>query len=219
MAIRFGMKMMLRMATSVGLLAWTTFVFGDVRQTLEDYVSQFKSLTANFDQTVINEKGKTTETSSGEVYLQRPGKFHWEYLKPYEQSIVGDGKKVWVYDKDLEQVTVRRVEQALRSAPALILSSDAKLDENFTVSDDGEKEGIAWATLTPKDAKNEYSKVRVGFEGKALRWMELFDNFGQTTRLKFSGEDLNGMLDDKVFSFAPPAGVDVNDLTAEAPKP
>lgn len=206
--------------TTIGIFAaWTNVAVADVKQTLDAYIGQFKSLTADFDQTVINEKGKTTETSNGKVYLQRPGKFHWDYLKPYEQSIVGDGKKVWLYDKDLEQVTVRRVEEALRSAPALILSSDAKLDQNFSVTDDGEKEGIAWATLTPKDTKYEYSKVRVGFEGKALRWMELFDNFGQTTRLKFSGENLNGALDDNIFSFTPPAGVDVNDLTASAPKP
>lgn len=190
-----------------------------VRQTLDDYIGRFKTLQADFEQTVINEQGKTTETSSGKVFLERPGKFHWDYVKPYAQSIVGDGSKVWVYDRDLEQVTIRRVDEALRSAPALILSSDAKVDDNFTVTEDGSRDGADWVTLLPKDAKNEYSKVRVGFEGKDLRWMELFDNFGQTTRLRFTGEKLNAALDSAVFAFTPPPGVDVNDLSVAAPKP
>ena len=111
------------------------------------------------------------------------------------------------------------MEQALRSAPALILSSNARVDDNFTVTEDGAKDGIEWLTLLPRDSKNEYARVRVGFEGKELRWMELFDNFGQTTRLKFTDETLNAPIDAAVFTFTPPAGVDVNDLTASAPQP
>jgi outer membrane lipoprotein carrier protein len=192
---------------------------GGARQTLDDYIGKFRTLQADFEQTVINEQGKTTETSSGKVFLERPGKFHWDYVKPYAQSIVGDGKKVWVYDRDLEQVTIRRVDEALRSAPALILSSDSKVDDNFTVTEDGSRDGAVWLTLLPKDAKDEYSKVRVGFEGRNLRWMELFDNFGQTTRLKFTSEKLNAALDSTVFAFTPPPGVDVNDLSANGPEP
>jgi chaperone LolA len=216
MSVRFPMMV----AAAIGaLLNAAPAHAGAAREALDQYLAQFRTLQAQFEQTVINEKGKTMETSSGKVYLERPGKFHWYYTKPYEQVIVGDGSKVWFYDKDLEQVTIRRVEKALGSAPALILGSDAKVDENFTVTEDGSKDGADWVTLMPKEPKNAYAKVRVGFEGKDLRWMELFDNFGQTTRLKFSGEQRNAAIDPKYFSFTPPAGVDVNDLTAAAPAP
>lgn len=206
------------MMTTLALLSSNAGAAG-VRETLDRYIAGFKTLQADFEQTVISEQGKTTDTSSGKVFLERPGKFHWDYARPYEQSIIGDGSKVWVYDRDLEQVTIRRVDEALRSAPALILSSDARVEDNFTVTEDGSKDGADWVTLLPKDAKNEYAKVRVGFEGESLRWMELFDNFGQTTRLKFTGEKLNGALDPATFTFTPPEGVDVNDLSAAAAKP
>lgn len=192
---------------------------GAAREALDEYLAQFRTLQAQFEQTVVNEQGKTLETSSGIVYLERPGKFRWNYTKPYEQVIVGDGSKVWFYDRDLEQVTIRRVEKALGSAPALILGSDARVDDNFTVTEDGSKDGAEWVTLTPKEAKNAYAKVRVGFEGKDLRWMELFDNFGQTTRLRFSDERRNAAIDPELFSFTPPPGVDVNDLTAVPASP
>jgi len=215
-----SLKQPMRAIAGLGALLVATAAHGGAaRAALDEYLAQFRTLQARFEQTVVNEKGKTLETSSGIVYLERPGKFHWNYTKPYEQVIVGDGSKVWFYDKDLEQVTIRRVEKALGSAPALILGSDAKVDENFTVTEDGSKDGAEWVTLTPKEAKNAYAKVRVGFEGKDLRWMELFDNFGQTTRLKFSGEQRNAAIDPKFFAFTPPPGVDVNDLTAAPASP
>lgn len=190
------------------------------REVLDAYLADFRTLQAQFEQTVINEKGRTLETSRGEVYLQRPGRFRWDYQKPYEQSIIGDGEKVWIYDKDLEQVTVRPMQKALGSTPALILGSDdTRIDERFNVSEDGAKDGAVWLTLLPKDAKNEYARVRLGFEGSSLRWMELFDNFGQTTRLQFSSEQRNAAIDSKLFTFTPPAGVDVTDLTQSTVKP
>jgi len=192
---------------------------GEARQALDAYLADFKTLLAKFDQTVVNEKGQTLETSSGRVYLQRPGRFRWDYEKPYEQTIVGDGAKVWVYDKDLEQVTIRPMQKVLGSTPALILGSDTRIDEQFNVTEDGHRDGAAWLTLIPRDARNEYAKVRLGFEGKDVRWMELFDNFGQTTRLKFYAEQRNQPIDAVVFAFTPPAGVDVNDLTQAATKP
>ncbi|MGQ0658323.1 MAG: outer membrane lipoprotein chaperone LolA [Chromatiales bacterium] len=192
---------------------------GTAREALDAYLADFRTLQAQFEQIVINENGKTLETSQGRVYLQRPGKFHWDYEQPYVQAIIGDGEKIWIYDQDLEQVTIRPMQNALGSTPSVILGSDTRINEKFEVREDGEKDGASWLTLLPRDAKNEYARVRLGFEGKDLRWMELFDNFGQTTRLHFSGEQRNVPIDPALFTFIPPPGVDVNDLTRRAANP
>jgi len=194
-------------------------VAGPAREALDAYLAEFSTFEARFEQTVSNESGKQLESSSGKVYLERPGKFRWDYERPYLQSIVGDGEKVWVYDQDLEQVTVRPMQNALGATPAAILGSDTRVEESFDVREDGEQAGASWLTLMPREAKNEYARVRLGFEGKDLRSMELFDNFGQVTRLRFSGELRNEPIDPKTFSFTPPPGVDVNDLTRSAAHP
>src|SRR3990172_7508337 len=105
---------------AIFLFASVSAFAGPTRQALDEYLAQFRTLQAQFEQTVINEKGKTLESSKGKVYLQRPGKFHWDYEQPYVQSIIGDGQKVWIYDQDLEQVTIRPMQKAIGSTPALI---------------------------------------------------------------------------------------------------
>jgi len=194
---------------------------GEARQALDAYLADFKTLKAQFEQTVTDEQGKRRETSQGTVYLERPGKFHWEYTKPYEQSIIGDGEKVWIYDKDLEQVTIRPIDKVLNSAPALILGNQVHVDEKYTITEMGEKDGVQWISLVPKDASHDYAGIKLGFEKSNLREMELADNFGQTTHLKFKDEQRNAAIDAAEFIFTPPAGVDVNDLRRQqaAPKP
>lgn len=187
---------------------------GTARQALDAYLKDFRTLTANFTQTVTNEKGKVIENSAGVVYLQRPGKFRWDYQSPYEQSIIGDGKKVWIYDKDLEQVTIKPMEKVMGSTPALILGSDTNIEENFTVEELGSEDGVDWIELTPKRADREYTGIKLGFEHGELRRMMLSDNFAQVTELRFSDVKRNAPVDPAVFSFTPPAGVDVNDLSA-----
>jgi outer membrane lipoprotein carrier protein len=188
---------------------------GEGRQALDDYLNGFTTLTSKFDQTLTNEKGTIIDTSRGTVYLQRPGKFRWEYESPYEQSIVGDGEKVWIYDKDLEQVTVKPMQKVLGSTPALILGGDTRIDDRFMVTEQGVEEGVAWLSLQPKDADSQYTGIRIGFtDDGRLRGMDLSDNFGQVTRLRFSEDRRNEPVEAEQFIFTPPAGVDVNDLTA-----
>ncbi|HTT08508.1 MAG TPA: outer membrane lipoprotein chaperone LolA [Gammaproteobacteria bacterium] len=202
------------------LLPWPAAA-GEARKALDDYLADFKTLRAQFEQTVTDEQGKLRETSQGTVYLERPGKFHWEYTRPYEQSIIGDGQKVWIYDKDLEQVTIRPIDKVLNSAPALILGNQVHIDEKYNVTEMGEKDGVQWISLIPKDASHDYAGIKLGFEKSNLREMELADNFGQVTHLKFRDEQRNASIDDGVFSFTPPDGVDVNDLSRprNAPRP
>lgn len=196
-------------------------VAGEARKALDAYLADFKTLQAQFEQTVTDEQGKRRETSQGTVYLERPGKFHWEYTKPYEQSIIGDGQKVWIYDKDLEQITVKPIAGVLNSAPALILGNQVQVDEKYNITEMGEKDGIQWISLVPKDSSHDYAGIKLGFEKSNLREMELADNFGQTTHLKFKDEQRNIDIDAAVFAFTPPAGVDVNDLSRPqaSPKP
>jgi chaperone LolA len=186
---------------------------GEGRTQLDKYLAEFNTLEASFSQELADEKGAVRQRSQGKVYLQRPGKFRWEYQKPYEQLIVADGKKVWIYDKDLEQVTAKPLHAAIGNTPALLLGGQVNIEKEFTISEDGRKEGLQWLTLKPQGKENQYSDIRLGFEGSTLRNMELHDNFGQTTRIRFAEEQRNKKLAPSLFEFKPPAGVDVMDAS------
>ncbi len=178
---------------------------------LERYLEGLVSWRASFEQELRDEHGGMRERSSGVFYLQRPGRFRWEYERPHRQSIVADGQRVWIYDPELEQVTVKPLEAALGSTPALLLGGDVDIEKEFKVAEQGERDGIAWLVLTPKGGEPQYTEIRLGFEGAALRAMELHDNFGQTTRIRFRGERRNAPIDRALFAFKPPPGVDVLD--------
>jgi chaperone LolA len=199
----------------VFLLLSTSFsaLAGEGRMQLDKYLAEFTTLEASFSQELADEKGAVRQRSQGKVYLERPGKFRWEYQKPYEQLIVADGKKVWIYDQDLEQVTVKPLQAAIGNTPALLLGGQVNIEKEFTISEDGQKEGLQWLTLKPRQSENQYSDIRLGFEGSALRRMDLHDNFGQTTRIRFAGEERNKKLAPALFEFKPPAGVDVMDAS------
>ena len=182
---------------------------------LEAFMDRMRSLEASFRQTVYDESARKVDEASGKLYLQRPGRFRWDYVEPYRQEIVGDGDKVWIYDADLQQVTVRAFDEALGDTPASLLSSDAPLAERFEMTDVDGPDGLEWVALKPKageggqGAQTSYADIRLGFEGDVLRAMELEDNFGQTTRLDFIDVERNPELDDALFRFEPPPGADV----------
>ena len=145
--------------------------------------------------------------------FSRPGKFRWQIEKPYAQLLVGDGEKVWIYDPDLRQVTVKKVDAALGSTPAALLVGEgggkSALEKNFTLREAGEREGLEWLEAIPKTPDSGFEKLQLGFSGNDLKAMELFDNFGQTTSLFFSHLERNPSLAATQFRFAPPAGADV----------
>ena len=188
---------------------------GEGRALLEQYLNEFNTLEADFEQELADEAGAVRERSQGIVYLRRPDKFRWEYQKPHEQLIVADGEKVWIYDKDLEQVTAKPLKAAIGSTPALLLGGRVNIDQEFKVSEDGKKDGLEWLTLKPKQTENQYSDIRLGFEDSALRKMELHDNFDQTTRIRFADEKRNKPLDPALFQFKPPPGVDILDASKD----
>jgi outer membrane lipoprotein carrier protein len=151
----------------------------------------------------------TGGTSSGTFLFARPGKFIWSYEKPYQQLLQADGDKLYVYDKDLNQVTVRKLGGALGASPAAILFGSNDLEKNFTLHDAGVKDGIDWLELTPKSKDTQFQRVGIGFRDGNLEAMELHDVFGNVTLLTFSNIQKNPSLPADQFKFTVPKGADV----------
>lgn len=181
----------------------------DGQARLERFLTHLDTMEAQFVQTLINPRGELVEESHGMLWLSRPGKFRLQYTNPYEQLYVADGHKMWMYDRDLEQVTVKEQSDALGSTPALLLSSSEPLKNNFTITELGAHEGFQWLELKPKAADSNFDYVRLALEGDVLRAMEMVDGFGQTTRLFFETVERNPRLSADKFHFQPPPGVDV----------
>ena len=181
----------------------------DAGDRLKSYLKNVQSLTARFDQVVLDQEGGEIQRASGRLSLQRPSRFRWDYREPYTQLIVSDGETFWIYDEELEQVTVKPLDKAIARTPAMVLSSDRPVEQDYEIKDLGERRGLAWVALIPKVRDTDYDRVRLGFEGEALRVMELVDGFGQVTRLSFSDWEHNPRIDAAEFSFVPPRGVDV----------
>jgi outer membrane lipoprotein carrier protein len=176
---------------------------------LETFMSRTQSAQGEFEQHIYDRNRRLIQQSSGTLAFQRPGKFRWTYAKPYPQIIVGDGERVWIYDEDLKQVTVRRLDTALGATPAALLAGDNDAMKAFELKDDGERDGLEWLTATPRNKETTFERIRMGFSAAGLERMELTDAFGQTTLLRFIGLARNPALDPGLFKFVPPPGADV----------
>jgi outer membrane lipoprotein carrier protein len=178
-------------------------------QRLKNFLAKATTLQADFTQVQVDERGNLGKRSTGVFYLQRPGKFRWNYQNPYNQEIVSGAGKVWFYDKDLEQVTAKKLTQAIGSTPALLLTGEVPLEKNFTIENQSDEEGIAIIKLIPKSEESGFKYVQIGLENNSLVGMELHDNFGQLTRIYFENMKTSLRLDPELFTFTPPPGVDV----------
>jgi len=176
---------------------------------LRSFIAATASAQGEFKQQVYDRKHKLTQEASGTLAFQRPGKFRWTYAKPYAQLIVGDGAKVWVYDEDLNQVTVRQLDRALGSTPAALLAGSNDFERAFIVSERGQKDGLEWVEAVPREKDSNFETIRMGFGFSGLEIMELADSFGQTTVLKFTALHRNPKLNAALFTFVPPKGADV----------
>jgi outer membrane lipoprotein carrier protein len=176
---------------------------------LKSFLKASRSLTADFKQVVINEAGNPVQTSYGVFYLQRPGKFRWDYQKPFQQQIVANSGKVWFYDQDLDQVTIKKLDESLGSTPALLLSGDISLDDNFVMEKQGVEGDMQWIKLSPKNQESSFKYILIGLSKGSLGGMELSDNFGQLTRIYFSNVFLNPPIKQTLFQFQAPKGADV----------
>jgi outer membrane lipoprotein carrier protein len=173
------------------------------------FLRDTQSARADFEQKVYGRDGKLTQQSHGSFAFQRPGRFRWTYAKPVDQVIVGDGERVWIHDRELNQVTVRKLSRALGSTPAALLGGASDIEKAFALRDAGSRDGLEWLEARPREAEAGFELVRMGFGPAGLQAMELVDNFGHTTRLRFSNLQRNPKIDAAEFRFQPPKGADV----------
>jgi outer membrane lipoprotein carrier protein len=176
---------------------------------VEKYLSGLSSWAADFTQTIDDVHGNVLRSAAGRLFLQRPGKFRWDYSQPSEQLILADGKQIWFYDKDLAQANVRDMDVSLAGTPASLLSGSGSVSAQFDVTALPPSAGLQWYQLVPKHADTDFQVVRIGFDKGDLRSMFLADKLNQITQLTFSNSKRNLTLAPDLFSFAPPPGVDV----------
>ncbi len=205
------MKIISRFAFLVMLLAAAnSWAANEGKKQLDSFLAKLTTLQSDFVQSLVDANGKVLDESEGVMHISRPGKFRLEYTSgSNNQLYVADGKKVWIYDRDLAQVTVKKQEEALGSTPALMLSSTAPIEKNFRIKELGFHEGFQWLELKPLKSEGSFEYVRLAMEGSTLRAMEMIDGFGQTTRLYFKTMQRNPKIADSLFKFTPPKGVDV----------
>lgn len=185
-------------------------------QALRQFYAEVQAVEARFVQTQFDEGGQQLQQSEGSFKLARPLRFRWEYDKPYSQLLVCNGSKFWLYDVDLAQVTLRPAQEALRGAPMRLLSGGAGLEQEFALAEDGNKDGLQWVKLTPRESQADFASVRMGFAGKLPRQLELRDNLGQLTRIRLEQASAARGFAPSTFEFKPPAGVEVVAPEAEA---
>jgi outer membrane lipoprotein carrier protein len=200
-ALRLGLALAAALAAPLASAA-------DPVETLRSFVRDVKSGHADFTQTVTSPDGVKKKSSSGSFDFARPNRFRFAYAKPFEQTIVGDGEKVWIYDADLNQVSVRKLGQALGATPAALLAGGS-LERDFDLSNLPARDGLEWAEAKPKARDGAFQSLRVGFKDKELAALEIIDSFGQKSLLQFSGFAANTAIAPETFRFAVPAGADV----------
>jgi outer membrane lipoprotein carrier protein len=176
---------------------------------LKAFLGGAKTGQTTFRQVVSSKTGRVPQESSGTFAFARPGKFRWTYEKPHAQIIVGDGAKLWIYDPDLNQVVVRKLDQALGATPAALLAGDDALEKNFELRDGGKNGDVEFVDAKPRAADSGFASVRIGLRDNLPRTMELHDSFGQMTQLSFGSFERNATVDPSLFRFVPPPGADV----------
>lgn len=192
------------------LLVLTGLLSLPVRADLvSDYFAGLESVQGDFSQTVVDSAGETVQDSQGQVWIQRPGRFRWDYRTPYHQLIVADGKRLWTYDEDLEQATVKKLDAALSSTPAVLLSGYRPLSEVVTWEPEPGNDAYSWFRLRPRESDASVETVRLGFDGKVLALIEVVDGFGNHTRIRFSNLRRNEKLDSSLFNLQLPEGTDI----------
>ncbi len=201
---------MLRVILGVVLvLATQTASAATAREQLVSFLKDVQVLKADFVQTVVGDYGELIEESEGELALSAPRQFRFEYRQPYPQLLLADGEKLWIYDPDLEQVTVRAQSMEEANSPLTLILEPESLEQTFTVTEGGSEHELDWLLLTPTEERNDFDRLDLGFDGDGLKVMSYRDPSGQSTRLVFSNWQRDPSLATNYFAFTPPAGVDV----------
>lgn len=187
----------------------SNIALADGVSSLRDFFNNTTTMRAQFSQVVNDKQGRKIQEVDGIMQLQRPNKFRWDYKKPYEQQIVSDGKQVFLFDTELQQVTIRELSKTLGSSPAALLAGGDAVEKSFTLKNATRKDGLTWVLALPKDKESGFDHVLLGFKADKLRKMELYDSFNHITHITFNNVERNPKLEDATFLFTPPEGVDV----------
>jgi outer membrane lipoprotein carrier protein len=191
------------------LLALPSLALASGTERLMEFFDKTSSMRAQFQQVVTDNRGQKVQEVTGTMQLLRPGKFRWDYQKPYQQEIVGDGTRIWLFDPELNQVTVRNMSQAIGSSPAALLAGNKEIEQNFTLENLGVEDKLEWVLAKPKGQDSGFDEVRLGFGKAGLERMNLKDSYGNLTSIQFSKLERNPNLNQKTFMFKPPQGADV----------
>ncbi|MDR2876928.1 MAG: outer membrane lipoprotein chaperone LolA [Chromatiales bacterium] len=178
------------------------------KRSLDEFFNGLRTLQGRFEQT-ITQNSRVIQRTQGALAVLRPGKFRWQYESPFEQLITTNGEMLWVYEPDLDQVTLSALDASVGNTPAILLSTDESLDKVFTIVDAGLKEGLNWAMLDPLSEQSTFRRIFLGFNAHGLMAMDIVDALDQTISIHFSELRRNVKLDPKLFEFEIPAGVDV----------
>jgi outer membrane lipoprotein carrier protein len=179
------------------------------QERVETFFARLDTFEADFVQVLVDRSGQVLDRSAGHLVIAKPWRFRWDYVEPATQVIVADGERLWLYDRDLEQVTVRPIDATLSGTPAMLLSGAGTLAEEFRALGVEERDGVSWIALAPVRPDTDFREVRLGLDDDVLRFMELDDKLGQTTLLEFTDVAVNAPVDPDRFVFTPPPGADV----------
>jgi outer membrane lipoprotein carrier protein len=209
--MRFTMTKSLGLLMAAGLLAVSSVAQASALEQFKSFVASTKAARGEFVQTQVrkNAASKVSAPATGTFLFARPGKFIWSYVKPYEQVLQADGDKLYIFDKDLNQVTVKKLGDALGSSPAAILFGSNDLDKNFTLSEAGTRDGLEWLKAVPKAKDSTFALISIGLRNGQPEAMELQDAFGQSSLLNFKKFEKNPALSAQQFKFEMPKGADV----------
>ncbi len=197
--------LLIALIASLSMPVWAE----DAEQRLKTALRNMDNLSAEFKQTLLDEDKNIVQQSSGTLALQRPGKFAWIYTEPFEQRIIADGSELWVYDVELDQVTVKPMDESISNAPIMILMKESDVTQQFNVIEVGQRKFLFWVELEPQAKDLEYQRIFIGLEGGNVRAMELQDQFGQSTQIVFDNLRVGVVHNPATFKFVPPEGVDV----------
>ena len=201
--------MRLLIATIACLACTSVFAADSARGRMEAFSKDLRSVSAHFSQSVTDANGRQGEQAQGSFALEAPRQFRWETTAPYQQTIVADGTRVWVYEPDLQQVSVRRQSTEEAQSPLTVLTDLSQLDSEFNTSEAGERDGLLWLKLTSKSKDPQFDYAELGFDAHSLQRMRFQDQLGNTTSIRFSDWKRNPHLPTSLFTFKAPAGVDV----------
>ncbi len=194
---------------SACLLVSVQTVSAGALQDLKDFTNGGKAFYATFVQSVYDGNGELIRESNGEVSLLPPMKFRWDYEAPFKQELVSNGKKLWLYDDDLQQVTVRSAKEALANSPILLLTGEASLEDEFFVKEVGDRDGLGWVELKPMDEEADFEAIYAAMDSAGLRVLDMRDKLGQSTQIQFENIQVSSSLNQAIFEFTVPEGVDV----------